>query len=89
MILVQTKLLRRGHEENRPSYPIEEALKEPLERVESRVNVLPVKVLLQLGKELGKYLVVLLLETQQLWETRNEETFKKREKLMLFYTEIS
>ena len=55
-------------------YPVEEALEEPLERVEAGVDILSVEMFLELGQQLGQHLVVVLLKTKQFWKARNEET---------------
>lgn len=58
------------------THPIEETLEEPLKGVETSVNVLPIEMLFQLGKEFCKYPIVLLLETKQLREAGNKEAYE-------------
>ena len=46
------------------TYPIEEALEEPFQRVDPSVDAILVEVLLQLGQVLFEYAVVVGLEAQ-------------------------
>ena len=59
------------------TYPIEEALEEPLECVYAGVDAVLVEVLLQLGQVLFEYAVVVGLEAQQLREPLNEKSCKR------------
>merc|ERR1719391_1925910 len=54
-------------------HPVQEALEKPLEGVDSSVYSICNQVLLQPAQLLHQYLVVVLLEANQLGEARNEE----------------
>lgn len=61
--------------------PVKEALEEPLECIEAGVNAVALQVLLQLREELLQYLVMVLLVSEQLWESRDEESWVKKASL--------
>ena len=60
-----TKFTSSNHlTRTRTTYPIEEALEEPFQRVDPSVDAVLVEVLLQLGQVLFEYAVVVGLEAQ-------------------------
>jgi len=48
-------------------------LEKPFEGIETGVNILSIKMLLQFREELAKNFIMLLLETKKFWKTRNEK----------------
>ena len=46
------------------TYSIKEALKKPFKGIETRVNILPIKVFFEFGQKFGKDSVMLLLKTK-------------------------